>query len=39
MSALQLVQSHRRRVLASDGSDMLGFMRLVPGALSLKNLS
>lgn len=39
MSALQLVQSHRQKVLASGGADKLGFMRLVPNALSLENLS
>ncbi|MCA4133133.1 c-type cytochrome biogenesis protein CcsB [Arthrobacter sp. M4] len=39
MSALQLVQSHRQKTLASGGADKLGFMRLVPNALSLENLS
>lgn len=39
MSALQLVQSHRQRTIAAGGADKLGFMRLVPSALSLENLS
>lgn len=39
MSALQLVQSHRQKSLAAGGADKLGFMRLVPNALSLENLS
>jgi cytochrome c-type biogenesis protein CcsB len=39
MSALQLVQSHRQKTVAADGVDKLGFMRLVPSALSLENLS
>jgi len=39
MSALQLVQSHRQKTLAAGGVDKLGFMRLVPDALSLENLS
>ena len=39
MSALQLVQSHRQRTIAAGGDDKLGFMRLVPSALSLENLS
>ncbi|MFE4543932.1 c-type cytochrome biogenesis protein CcsB [Arthrobacter sp. NPDC056727] len=39
MSALQLVQSHRQKTIAADGADKLGFMRLVPSALSLENLS
>ncbi|WP_144662947.1 c-type cytochrome biogenesis protein CcsB [Paenarthrobacter nicotinovorans] len=39
MSALQLVQSHRQKTLAAGGVDKLGFMRLVPSALSLENLS
>ncbi|QCB96503.1 c-type cytochrome biogenesis protein CcsB [Arthrobacter sp. PAMC25564] len=39
MSALQLLQSHRQRVVAAGGGDKLGFMRLVPSALSLENLS
>ena len=39
MSALQLVQSHRQKTVAADGTDKLGFMRLVPSALSLENLS
>ncbi|WP_210725660.1 c-type cytochrome biogenesis protein CcsB [Arthrobacter silvisoli] len=39
MSALQLVQSHRQKTLAAGGTDKLGFMRLVPDALSLENLS
>jgi cytochrome c-type biogenesis protein CcsB len=39
MSALQLVQSHRQKTGAAGGADKLGFMRLVPSALSLENLS
>ncbi len=39
MSALQLVQSHRQKKIAAGGPDTLGFMRLVPTALSLENLS
>ncbi|MFF1385621.1 c-type cytochrome biogenesis protein CcsB [Arthrobacter sp. NPDC058288] len=39
MSALQLVQSHRQKTIAAAGADKLGFMRLVPNALSLENLS
>ena len=39
MSALQLVQAHRQRTIAAGGEDKLGFMRLVPSALSLENLS
>ena len=39
MSALQLVQSHRQKTIAAGGADKLGFMRLVPTALSLENLS
>ena len=39
MSALQLVQSHRQKSVAAGGADKLGFMRLVPSALSLENLS
>ncbi|TLM84622.1 c-type cytochrome biogenesis protein CcsB [Pseudarthrobacter sp. NamE5] len=39
MSALQLVQSHREKTVAAGGTDKLGFMRLVPSALSLENLS
>lgn len=39
MSALQLVQSHRQKTLSAGGADKLGFMRLVPNALSLENLS
>ncbi|MFJ5693729.1 c-type cytochrome biogenesis protein CcsB [Arthrobacter sp. NPDC093125] len=39
MSALQLVQSHRQKAIAAGGADKLGFMRLVPTALSLENLS
>ena len=39
MSALQLVQAHRQRTVAAGGGDKLGFMRLVPSALSLENLS
>ena len=39
MSALQLVQTHRQKTIAAGGADKLGFMRLVPTALSLENLS
>ncbi|UVJ38804.1 c-type cytochrome biogenesis protein CcsB [Arthrobacter sp. CJ23] len=39
MSALQLVQSYRQKTLAAGGADKLGFMRVVPNALSLENLS
>ncbi|ABK04665.1 cytochrome c-type biogenesis protein CcsB [Arthrobacter sp. PvP102] len=39
MSALQLVQAHRQKAIAAGGEDKLGFMRLVPSALSLENLS
>ncbi|TNB75682.1 c-type cytochrome biogenesis protein CcsB [Arthrobacter sp. BB-1] len=39
LSALQLVQSHRQKTVAGGGADKLGFMRLVPSALSLENLS
>ena len=39
MSALQLVQAHRQKTIAAGGADKLGFMRLVPSALSLENLS
>ncbi|MFP5366258.1 MAG: cytochrome c biogenesis protein, partial [Actinomycetes bacterium] len=39
MSALQLVQSHRQRAMAAGRTDKLAFMRLVPSALSLENLS
>ncbi|MEV7606334.1 c-type cytochrome biogenesis protein CcsB [Paenarthrobacter sp. NPDC089322] len=39
MSALQLVQSYRQKKLAAGGQDKLAFMRLVPNALSLENLS
>jgi cytochrome c-type biogenesis protein CcsB len=39
MSALQLVQAHRQKTVAAGGADKLGFMRLVPSALSLENLS
>ncbi|MDJ0319280.1 c-type cytochrome biogenesis protein CcsB [Pseudarthrobacter sp. PS3-L1] len=39
MSALQLVQSHRQKSVAAGGADKLGFMRLVPSAQSLENLS
>ncbi|MDI3194344.1 c-type cytochrome biogenesis protein CcsB [Pseudarthrobacter sp. AL07] len=39
MSALQLVQTHRQKTVAAGGADKLGFMRLVPSALSLENLS
>ncbi|MET3172738.1 UNVERIFIED_ORG: cytochrome c-type biogenesis protein CcsB [Arthrobacter sp. UYCu721] len=38
LSALQLVQAHRQKTLAAGGNK-LGFMRLVPSALSLENLS
>lgn len=39
MSALQLVQAYRQKTVAAGGPDKLGFMRLVPSALSLENLS
>lgn len=39
MSALQLVQSYRQKNLAAGRADNLGFMRVVPNALSLENLS
>lgn len=39
MSALQLLQSYRQKAVAAGGADKLGFMRLVPSALSLENLS
>ncbi|MGN8129578.1 c-type cytochrome biogenesis protein CcsB [Paenarthrobacter sp. 22069] len=39
MSTLQLVQSYRQKTVAAGGADKLGFMRLVPSALSLENLS
>ncbi|BCW64329.1 c-type cytochrome biogenesis protein CcsB [Arthrobacter sp. StoSoilB22] len=39
MSVLQLLQSHRQKNLAAGRADRLGFMRLVPNALSLENLS
>jgi cytochrome c-type biogenesis protein CcsB len=39
MSALQLVQAHRQKTIAAGSGDKLGFMRLVPSALSLENLS
>jgi cytochrome c-type biogenesis protein CcsB len=39
MSALQLLQAHRQKTVAAGGADKLGFMRLVPSALSLENLS
>ncbi|AFR30306.1 c-type cytochrome biogenesis protein CcsB [Arthrobacter sp. Rue61a] len=39
MSVLQLLQSHRQKNLAAGRTDNLGFMRLVPNALSLENLS
>jgi cytochrome c-type biogenesis protein CcsB len=39
MSALQLVQAHRQKTVNAGGADKLGFMRLVPSALSLENLS
>ncbi|MFE4197215.1 c-type cytochrome biogenesis protein CcsB [Paenarthrobacter sp. NPDC056912] len=39
MSALQLVQSHRQKALTAGRPDKLSFMRLVPNALSLENLS
>jgi cytochrome c-type biogenesis protein CcsB len=39
MSALQLVQSHRQKTIVAGRADKLGFMRLVPSALSLENLS
>lgn len=39
MSVLQLVQASRVARLAAGQDDRLGFMRLVPSALSLENLS
>ncbi len=39
MSVLQLLQSHRQKNLSAGRKDKLGFMRLVPNALSLENLS
>lgn len=39
MSVLQLLQSSRQKSLAAGRPDKLGFMRLVPNALSLENLS
>lgn len=39
MSALQLVQTRRSKAVAAGGADRLPFMRLVPSALSLENLS
>ncbi|KRF08254.1 cytochrome C biogenesis protein [Arthrobacter sp. Soil782] len=39
MSVLQLIQASRVARLASGGEDRLPFMRLVPSALSLENLS
>ena len=39
MSALQLVQAHRQKTVTAGSPDKLGFMRLVPSALSLENLS
>ncbi|WP_026555969.1 c-type cytochrome biogenesis protein CcsB [Arthrobacter sp. 35W] len=39
MSALQLFQSRREESLASGKADKLPFMRLVPTALSLENMS
>ena len=39
MCALQLVQTHRQKTIAAGGADKLGFMRLVPSALRLENLS
>lgn len=39
MSVLQLMQTHRQKVVAAGGRDRLGFMRLVPSALSLENLA
>lgn len=39
MSVLQLLQANRVARLAAGGSDRMPFMRLVPSALSLENLS
>ncbi|MFB9653420.1 c-type cytochrome biogenesis protein CcsB [Pseudarthrobacter sp. NPDC092184] len=39
LSALQLVQSRRQKTVAAGGAARLGFMRVVPSALSLENLS
>lgn len=39
MSVLQLLQANRVARLAAGGDDSLPFMRLVPSALSLENLS
>lgn len=39
MSVLQLMQANRVARLAAGGDDRLPFMRLVPSALSLENLS
>ncbi|MBE0009512.1 MULTISPECIES: c-type cytochrome biogenesis protein CcsB [unclassified Arthrobacter] len=39
MSVLQLIQTSRVRKLAAGGVDRTPFMRLVPSALSLENLS
>ncbi len=39
MSVLQLLQSQRVARLAAGGEDRMPFMRLVPSALSLENLS
>ncbi|MHA7261788.1 c-type cytochrome biogenesis protein CcsB [Arthrobacter sp. TMN-37] len=39
MSVLQLIQTSREARIASGGADKAGFMRLVPPALSLENLS
>lgn len=39
MSALQLLQSYRQKNLAAGRTDNLAFLRVVPNALSLENLS
>ncbi|MEV7662962.1 c-type cytochrome biogenesis protein CcsB [Paenarthrobacter sp. NPDC089316] len=39
MSVLQLLQSYRQKNLAAGRKDNLAFMRVVPNALSLENLS
>lgn len=39
MSALQLLQSYRQKNLAAGRADNLAFLRVVPNALSLENLS
>ncbi|MGG5170772.1 c-type cytochrome biogenesis protein CcsB [Pseudarthrobacter sp. J1738] len=39
MSVFQLIQSRRESTIAAGGADKLPFMRMVPNALSLENLS